>query len=366
MFTNREELFDKHETTRDHADNQREESQRMETDRSNTNPAKRGLFQGCFKEIVSRRRPIHDEEDDVDRCPICTWETEAGECFRCGYRDRQRYVSSDLGSLEMDTDDMEMDMQNIAMMDEMGDGFWGDSALGEFAFDQMLNGNRLDMPPPFLSGARRRRLRYPESASEDEEETSEDETDDGEMASFITDDEGHEDGHGTDRSTMLEDRSYMPDDVDHTSEIGPPTLEELVPVEIDDSAEEAETSSHDEENVMPSRNAIVRRRRQVVSSSPAPSVSSAASSSLASANSGEPMQSGEDHSDASLDEDQGSATESGTGNVGTSRTNAITIDDEDDDDEGPIRPTRANRIKARRTRRQENRRHRRSQEQRRS
>ncbi|KAK0659684.1 hypothetical protein DIS24_g3934 [Lasiodiplodia hormozganensis] len=36
---------------------------------------------GGFSDIM---RAINDEEDDVDRCPLCAWKLENGKCAKCG------------------------------------------------------------------------------------------------------------------------------------------------------------------------------------------------------------------------------------------------------------------------------------------
>ena len=85
IFANRAELMPVGETTEEHKQWQDEEAALVEKDRSSTD----GLFRGCFK-ILARRpmtlaAPIRDDEDNVDRCPRCTWELEDGQCGSCGY-----------------------------------------------------------------------------------------------------------------------------------------------------------------------------------------------------------------------------------------------------------------------------------------
>lgn len=388
MFTNREELFEKYETAVDHRLSQRAETERMEVDKSNTDVREGGLFRGCFNRIAPAGEPIHDVDDGVERCPDCAWELESGECYHCGFTGGHT-----------DSDSNEFD--EFDEMDEFGTEFWGDygsnDEIGDVALNQIVNRNRVTTHPWFRAG----RLGVPGSMESDED-SWEDETDDGEMASFISDD-NHEDEHGTDRSTMLEDRSFMPHEIDHTSDLERSMHDAGNPIEVDDSVEEVQASSDDEDNDVPSRPARVRYR--VASSSPAPSKSSAASSSsnddfddpslpegfplnlnpcpFSSEDDGSvshsrnpyPVLSSEDGGSVSRNrnpyplssEDEGTIshdqTQDDTGSVGTSTTNAIPVDDdEDEDEEGPIRPARVERIRARRRRRQENRRIRRSQE----
>lgn len=403
MFTSREELFEKYETVSDHAFGQRAETDRIELDKSNKDPREGGLFHGCFNEAAPPAAPIHDVDDGVERCPRCTWELEAGECLHCGYAG---------GHTDSDMDEIN-DMNDFAEMDEFENGFWDDfshSTYEDFAINQIANGNDLPMDHPLLRGVRRRlnRNRLPsDNESDSDEDSSEDDSDDSEMASFISDDEGH-DEHGIDRSTMLEDRSFMTDGIDYTSGMDSSSMHDAGnPIEVDDHVEEVETSSDDEERVIrPSRNPTTRRRIRVAPSSPVPSNSSPASipSNFGSGNAlssqdegsvshnravGNPssrnaathirrriassssISSDYGRSDALSSEDEGSVshyrTDGDANSVGTTTTNAITIDDDDDDDdddedEAPIRPSRVDRISARRRRRIENRRLRRSQE----
>ena len=73
------------ETTQEHRKWQEEESALVEKDKANPG-LKGGLFRGCFR--ITRRRPtaaIRDDEDGVDRCPLCAWELEDGLCENCEY-----------------------------------------------------------------------------------------------------------------------------------------------------------------------------------------------------------------------------------------------------------------------------------------
>ncbi|KAK2753591.1 E3 ubiquitin ligase [Arachnomyces sp. PD_36] len=350
MFTSREELLEKYETAADHSVCQRAETERIDEDKSNTDPREGGLFQGAFNEIPPAGQPIHDVDDGVDRCPMCAWELEGEECYHCGYTGG--LSGSELGDFEDEFDEM----------DEFGDDFWEDYRGGGPGLEDLINSHVHRLP---------RRLHRRALDTDSNEESSEEESDDGEMSSFISDDEGHD--HGTDRSTVMEDRSFMPDEMDHTSEVDDSMLHGAEnPIEVDDSGEEAQTSSDDDEDVILSRNTGSRRRRQVVSTSPAPSVVSDSSSNTESIDSLENPPRSRRHIRGTRSETEESATESATGNVGTSTTNAITIDDEDDDDdddeedEAPIRPSRATRVRERRTRRRQTRRNRRSQELRRN
>ena len=85
IFANRAELMPVGETTEEHKQWQDEEAALVERDRS----SRGGLFRGCFRMLARRpmtlAAPIRDDEDNVDRCPRCTWELEDGQCGSCGY-----------------------------------------------------------------------------------------------------------------------------------------------------------------------------------------------------------------------------------------------------------------------------------------
>ncbi|KAI9818227.1 MAG: hypothetical protein M1827_000852 [Pycnora praestabilis] len=86
LLINRAELMPDGETTEEHRKWQREESEIVERDKTNIDPRIGGLFRGSFKPITRNLRAIRDEEDGVDRCPLCTWELEDGLCGGCGLR----------------------------------------------------------------------------------------------------------------------------------------------------------------------------------------------------------------------------------------------------------------------------------------
>ena len=63
---------------------QQDEAGVIELDKATQTAGGLGLFKGRFAYLAcrSRRMPsvIRDVQDGVDRCPICTWELEEGEC----------------------------------------------------------------------------------------------------------------------------------------------------------------------------------------------------------------------------------------------------------------------------------------------
>ncbi|KAI9839628.1 MAG: hypothetical protein M1819_002254 [Sarea resinae] len=86
MFICRAELLPAGETAADHQKWKKEEAEMVERDKVNQDPKNGGLFKGCFKHSGRRGRPIRDDEDGVDRCPMCGWELEDGVCTQCGLR----------------------------------------------------------------------------------------------------------------------------------------------------------------------------------------------------------------------------------------------------------------------------------------
>jgi hypothetical protein len=86
MFISRIELLPEDETTNEHDDAKRAEALQIDTDKG---PGGEGLFKGAFhnKPLQNGRRAIRDDEDGVDRCPVCAWELEEGECMHCGYNE---------------------------------------------------------------------------------------------------------------------------------------------------------------------------------------------------------------------------------------------------------------------------------------
>lgn len=86
MFVSRIELLPEDETTNEHDDAKRAEALQIDTDKG---PGGEGLFKGAFhnKPLQNGHRAIRDDEDGVDRCPVCTWELEEGECMHCGYNE---------------------------------------------------------------------------------------------------------------------------------------------------------------------------------------------------------------------------------------------------------------------------------------
>ncbi|KAF2134071.1 hypothetical protein P153DRAFT_306909 [Dothidotthia symphoricarpi CBS 119687] len=111
VFINRAELIPPGETMEEHLKWQQEEADAVQLDKDNADPRTGGLFKGSFKALQHPRPSLHvmrDEEDGVDRCPVCTWELEDGGCTQCGL-----------------------------IFDESGELSWGDSFTGFSDMDDM-------------------------------------------------------------------------------------------------------------------------------------------------------------------------------------------------------------------------------------
>ena len=111
VFIGRIELLPSGETIEQHTTWQREEADIVQQDKENQDPRSGGLFKGCFRAPripAPSIRALRDAEDGVDRCPLCQWELEDGECAQCG-----------------------------VFFDENGELTWGDSFTGFSDLDEM-------------------------------------------------------------------------------------------------------------------------------------------------------------------------------------------------------------------------------------
>ncbi|KAH6612578.1 hypothetical protein C7974DRAFT_323225 [Boeremia exigua] len=88
VFVARADLLPPGETQEEHKKWLQEDTDAIQKDRENTDPRTGGLFKGLFNAPPHPLRPslhiMRDQEDGVDRCPICTWELEDGGCTQCG------------------------------------------------------------------------------------------------------------------------------------------------------------------------------------------------------------------------------------------------------------------------------------------
>ena len=117
IFANRAELMPVGETPEEHKQWQDEEAALVERDRS----SRVGLFRGCFRMLTRRpitlATPIRDDEDNVDRCPRCTWELEDGQCGSCGYHVEDAGSSGSEGPEYYHPDEV-YDMEHAVNMDD--------------------------------------------------------------------------------------------------------------------------------------------------------------------------------------------------------------------------------------------------------
>jgi hypothetical protein len=220
VFISRTDLLPPGETLDEHKKWQKEEADAVQQDKDNKDARVGGLFKGCFKpHPLHARGPslqvLRDQEDGVDRCPVCTWELEDGGCQQCGLIfDESGEVSwgdsftgfSDMDEMsEHDTEelDAEMDMEDVDYDN------WEDYLpdQGSFMMRRFLEAG---IPPQAAAFARRRPLTHSEAGSrrsysqsivsdmygdemhtveEEDEEGLEEEEEDSEMNDFIDDDE---------------------------------------------------------------------------------------------------------------------------------------------------------------------------------
>lgn len=150
MFISRVELLPEDETTAQHDEAKRIEAQLIESDRATRANGEPGLFKGVF----SRTRlgfggVIRDEEDGVDRCPICAWEMEDGECGHCGYLDHDEAWSD-----EEEHEDGTIDSQSvISIQSSTMDG--GDDPRDNPFLNHLLGGQAPSIPDDFREWERR-------------------------------------------------------------------------------------------------------------------------------------------------------------------------------------------------------------------
>lgn len=154
VFIARAELLPPGETIDEHKKWQKEEADAVQLDRDNTDARTGGLFKGLFNvHPHAIRRSLHvvrDQEDGIDRCPICTWELEDGGCTQCGLVfDETGEVSwdnsftgfSDMDEMsEQDVDDLEAALGlEEGEFDDFGDQMdgWQDN-LGDPGADFLM------------------------------------------------------------------------------------------------------------------------------------------------------------------------------------------------------------------------------------
>ncbi|KAF1997974.1 hypothetical protein P154DRAFT_555443 [Amniculicola lignicola CBS 123094] len=140
VFLSRAELLPPGETLEQHLTWQKEEADTVQQDKDNKDPRLGGLFKGCFRASTRPNngplRPFRDVEDGVDRCPMCSWELEDGECTQCGliFDDNGEYTWGESFTGFSDMDEMsERDLsgEDLDAEMDMDDGDLGYDAYGE-------------------------------------------------------------------------------------------------------------------------------------------------------------------------------------------------------------------------------------------
>ncbi|KAI9930906.1 hypothetical protein MW887_010557 [Aspergillus wentii] len=371
MFTSRAELLEKGETTAEHTQHQQEEAERLENDKKNTHPKEGGLFRGTFNKKPPVAQPIVDLEDDVVRCPHCSWELEDDSgCAQCGYRQPPDSLAGTESGLSESDENSEM---TDYFDDELDDGF---AEIDEYAWQGLQGGIPPDhLPfgiPPQLYGLNRRNFHPPFALplannpyewqyggrsspvigdseigdSEDEEE--EEDYDDGEMDSFIDDDE-HVDENDynseSDRSTVVGDNEYHERDYYHEpqhyrfdasqvdsdvpmSQQGDGSDDSEDVVEEDEDHDDDDDDDDDEEPIRPAVNGPrYNTQRFGPQGNPSGFRPTLHSRMINRSRTENPLQTPR--------------------SVGSSANNAISLDDDDDEDEdsdeGPVGPSRRGR-----------------------
>jgi hypothetical protein len=218
IFIGRVELLPPGETLEEHKKLQTEEAEAVQQDKDNTDTRTGGLFKGCFKpHALHARGPslqvLRDQEDGVDRCPVCTWELEDGGCQQCGLIfDESGEVSwgdsftgfSDMDEMsEHDTEELDGEMEMEDVDYENWENYMPDQ--GSFMMRRFLEGG---IPPQAAAFALRRHLTHSEAGSRrsysqsivsdryndemhtvEEEDEEDPEEEDSEMNDFIDDED---------------------------------------------------------------------------------------------------------------------------------------------------------------------------------
>ncbi|PTU24943.1 hypothetical protein P175DRAFT_0498048 [Aspergillus ochraceoroseus IBT 24754] len=304
LFTSRAELLDKGETTDQHKTHQLEEAQRLETDKKNTNPREGGLFRGIFnKHRPPPALPIIDLEDNVVRCPRCSWELEDDSgCMRCGYRhDDESLTGTDWTESEENSE-----MTDDIDFDDVEDGF---GEVDDLDWNEFHDSVPFEAIPPELRrhfqffhngfGNPHGNGHYHHNISEwgdsirggeyyDDDDEEEDEEDE-DMDSFIDDEDPSEDyDSDSDRSTIVGHAEYNGEDLhgifddsasgystsqSHAYGFGSVPDSEDMEDELEDEEGAEDEDEDDDEDEEPIRPPIAGNRRriptyQITSSSP--------------------------------------------------------------------------------------------------
>lgn len=183
VFIGRAELLPAGETTEQHAKWLKEEADAVQQDKDNPDPRTGGLFKGCFRPAPTSHsrghslQVIRDQEDGVERCPVCSWELEDGECIQCGlfFDENGELTWTDSFTGFSDMDEMsEHDLSGEDLDAEMGmddgdyDGYGGPGWPEFYADDGNYVMQRFlerRIPPPHAPFGRRRHMSHSEAGS---------------------------------------------------------------------------------------------------------------------------------------------------------------------------------------------------------
>ncbi|KAJ5812171.1 hypothetical protein N7474_008472 [Penicillium riverlandense] len=363
MFTGRAELLDKGETTAEHSKNQKDEADKLDEDKANTNPSSGGLFGGLFKPKAPALKPVVDIEDGVMRCPHCNWELEDDEiCGGCGW-----YYRPDSDQMTDYSDDYsdEDSIDDLEGPDSLDDEFEDEDDFGDHSFSHppfftpgggpvhFIRGDPATLPHHIQSMIHTGRIPleyfYSDSFASggDVNDWTSEQGEEDEMGSFIDDDE-HETtsqaiDYDSDPSTVVGES--------RASNQNPGPLQEYTidAVLTDDSEDDDYESEIDlgsqgqpEGSFTPvSSSSLVH---PIYYETRSPGQSEAGTTDVSRLEE-EPLGSSEDDDD---DDESDSETPSSppprrmqrSGDTGTSAGNAIAIDDSDDEDDQPVGPLR--------------------------
>ena len=234
IFTSRPELLENGETTAEHKKLQREEAQRLENDKADTNPRTGGLFKGTFKPKPPIQQPVLDLEDNVLRCPECSWELEEDECVHCGYFAGGFDDIDSMSATDSGTRLSEVDARSVMTDDDDDDDDYDAQDVFNVVDYTRWNGAPVDPRPPDSRHVSYGISRYPPFSHlsrfadmaggavdlsgdyDNEDDDDDDYSDDADMDSFIDDDlndnEQHEFESGSDRSTVVGAHEYSTQD----------------------------------------------------------------------------------------------------------------------------------------------------------
>ncbi|KAF2265575.1 hypothetical protein CC78DRAFT_543113 [Lojkania enalia] len=182
IFFARPELLPPGDSLEQHQKWRKEEADLVQQDKDNKDPKTGGLFKGCFRSTrhsARSLRVVRDQEDGVDRCPMCNWELEDGECAQCGLffdangeltwgdsfagfsDDLDEFSEHSMSGEDLDVDNMGFDLDPDGY-DEPMEG-WDDYLEDEnFMMRRFLEHRGI---PPQAAFGRRRRMTHSEAGS---------------------------------------------------------------------------------------------------------------------------------------------------------------------------------------------------------